>query len=99
MQCAVHLSNTCCIPATQANDAYPWTKEFGFSIIDVVQGLRPDQVSQAVEQKKTHPYCSSSSSVVQGLRPDQVSQAVEQQKLIHIAAAAAEWCRACALTR
>ncbi|WIA15902.1 hypothetical protein OEZ85_012651 [Tetradesmus obliquus] len=28
-----------------ANDAYPWTKEFGFSIIDVVQGLRPDQVA------------------------------------------------------
>ncbi|KAF6252010.1 hypothetical protein COO60DRAFT_1644434 [Scenedesmus sp. NREL 46B-D3] len=29
----------------QANDAYPWTREFGFNIIDVVQGLLPDQVA------------------------------------------------------
>jgi hypothetical protein len=37
---------------TQANDAYPWTKEFGFGIIDVVQGLRPDQVRQ--QQQRSH---------------------------------------------
>lgn len=32
------------VAATMANDAYPFARQFGFNMIDVVQGLRPDQV-------------------------------------------------------
>ncbi|KAF8059399.1 hypothetical protein HT031_005204 [Scenedesmus sp. PABB004] len=34
------------VAATMANDAYPWARTFGFSIIDVVQGLTREQTAR-----------------------------------------------------
>lgn len=40
-----HMHNQL-VAATLANDAYPWTRGFGFSVIDVVDGLNAEQVAR-----------------------------------------------------